>query len=175
MQWYALNKEYVNYLKQYDKYVPNIEYIGKLKCFLGIIFKSKKGFYYFAPLTSYKPKFQTMSNDIDFFKLVGKNGKIYGAIDINNMIPVPKSEYTKITIDNLSEFREFSTNREKKQYWKLLQAELACINEKILQNNAEKLYKFVTKYPNSPLAERCCNYILLEEKSIEYKKIKTNS
>ena len=169
MQWYALNKEYVNYLKQYDKLVPNIEYTGRLKCFLGIVFKSKNGFDYFAPLTSYKPKFQSMSNDIDFFKLVGTNGKIYGAIDVNNMIPVPKSEYTDITLDNLDEFREFSTNREKKQYWKLLQTELLCINERILFNNAEKLYRFVTHYPNSPLAQRCCNYALLEEKCKEYK------
>ena len=78
MQWYALNKEYVNYLKQFDSLVPNVEYTGKLKCFLGIILKSQNGYDYFAPLTSYKPKFQAMSNDIDFYKLVGKNGKIYG-------------------------------------------------------------------------------------------------
>ena len=44
MQWYALSKEYVKYLRQYDRFVPNIEYIGKLKCFLGIIFQSKSGY-----------------------------------------------------------------------------------------------------------------------------------
>ena len=169
MQWYALNKEYVNYLKQYDKLVPNIEYTGRLKCFLGIIFKSKSGYHYFAPLTSYKSKFKIMKNDIDFFKLIGKNGKIYGAIDINNMIPVPKSEYTEITIENLQKFRDFSSNREKKQYWKLLQTELSCINEKIIYHNAEKLYRFVTQYPDSPLAKRCCKYKLLEKKCNEYK------
>ena len=168
MNWYALNKKYVNYLKEFDTLVPDIEYTGRLKCFLGIIIKSKIGYDYFAPLTSYKPKFKTMNNDIDFFKLIGVNKKIYGAIDINNMIPVPKTEYTEITLENLSEFREFSTNREKKQYWKLLQSELSCINEKVICNNAEKLYRMVIQYPNSPLAQRCCNYVLLEEKCKEY-------
>ena len=112
-----------------------------------------------------------MSNDIDFFKLVGVNGKIYGAIDINNMIPVPKTEYLEIKFENLDEVRNFSTNREKKQYWKLLQAELACINERVLCNYAEKLYRLITKYPNSPLGKRCCNFKLLEEKCKEYDKL----
>ena len=66
----------------------------------------------------------------------------------------------------------FSTNREKKQYWKLLQAELLCVNEKIIYNNAKKLYRFVTNYPKSPLAQRCCNFSLLEEKCNEYIKNK---
>ena len=83
MQWYALTKEYVNYLKQYDRFVPNIEYTGRLKCFLGIVFKSKNGFDYFAPLTSYKPKFQEMSNDIDFFKKV-ENTKQIKTINYNS-------------------------------------------------------------------------------------------
>ena len=171
MRWYALNKKYVNYLKKFDKIVPNIDYTGRLKCFLGVIFKDNKGLDYFAPLTSYKPKFITMKNDIDFLKIVGKNGKIYGAIDINNMIPVPRNEYTEITLNNLSTFRNFQNLREMKSYWKLLQTELSCINEKSLLNNAEKLYRFVLKNPNSTLAQRCCNFPLLEEKCIEYCKV----
>lgn len=30
MKWYAINKEYVNYLKQFDAIVPNVDYTGKL-------------------------------------------------------------------------------------------------------------------------------------------------
>ena len=119
MKWYALNKEYVNYLKKYDDIVPNIDYAGKMKCFLGVLLKSNKGMEYFAPLTSYKPKFITMNNDIDFFKIVGTQGKIYGAIDINNMIPVPKNEYTEVLYENISQFRDFKNQRERKSYWKL--------------------------------------------------------
>lgn len=168
MKWYALNKEYVNYLKRYDSFVPNIDYTGRLKCFIGVVFKDNTGIDYFAPLTSYKPKFINMKNDIDFLKLVDKNGKIYGAIDINNMIPVPKSEYIEITYDNLPMFRNFKNRRDQLSYWKLLNTEMKCINEPILLNNAEKLYRFVMNNPNSNLAQRCCNFSLLEKKCTEY-------
>lgn len=172
MKWYALNKEYVKYLKQFDAIVPNIEYTGKLKCFLGVVFTGDNGIDYFAPLTSYKPKFISMNNDIDFFKIVNEEGRIYGAIDINNMIPVPKNEYIEITLYNLPNLRDFDNKREIRSYWKLLQTELSCINEKVLLYNAEKLYRFVVQNPNSPLAQRCCNFPLLEEKCLEYMKEK---
>ena len=72
------------------------------------------GFNYFAPLTSYKPKFDSMKNDVDFYKIVNtETNKIYGAFDINNMIPVPKYLYTELTFENLNEFREFKNMRDK--------------------------------------------------------------
>ena len=46
---------------------------------------------YFAPLSSPKQKHLKMKNDIDFYKL--SNGKL-GAINFNNMIPVPDGSYT---------------------------------------------------------------------------------
>ena len=33
MECYAIDKDYVNYLKKYDELVPNID----LKCFLGVV------------------------------------------------------------------------------------------------------------------------------------------
>ena len=151
INWYSIDKSYVNYLKKYDKNVPNIDYTGRLKCFLGIIIQINS-IAYFAPLTSYKKKFDNMNNDIDFYKIIGKNRKVYGAININNMIPVSKNEYLEITFENLDELRIFKNKRDKKQYWKLLQTELSCINEEIILYNARRLYKYVQKYPNSILA-----------------------
>lgn len=142
----------MKYLKKYDKNVPNIDYTGRLKCFLGIIIQINNSIAYFAPLTSYKNKFDNMNNDIDFYKIIGKNGKTYGAININNMIPVSKNEYLEVTFENLDELRLFRNKRDKKQYWKLLQTELTCINEKIILNSAIRLYKYVQKYPSSVLA-----------------------
>lgn len=168
MNWYALNKEYVNYLKAYDAFVPDVEYIGRLKCFLGIVFKSDNGIDYFAPLTSYKPKFNFMQNDIDFFKIVDDNGRIYGAIAINNMIPVPSSEYVVVTKENLKDLRSFRTRRELNQYWKLLQKELSCVDEQFIMINAKKLLEFVALNPHSRVAKRCCNFKLLEKKCNEY-------
>ena len=62
----------------------NLKNLEKNKKFLKVYKYLLKTAKFFAPLTSYKPKFQTMSNDIDFFKLIGTNGKIYGAIDVKN-------------------------------------------------------------------------------------------
>ena len=168
MHWYALNKEYIYYLKNFDNTVPNIEYIGRLKCFLGIVLKSNHNIEYFAPLTSYKPKFEKLNNDIDFYKIVGQNHKIHGAININNMIPVPKEQYSVITFDNLPDFREFNNRREQKHYWKLLQTELSYINEDLLLNNAKKLFALVKEKPDSHIAKRCCNFSLLEEKCKQF-------
>ena len=109
-----------------------------MKCFIGVILKVN-GFNYFAPLTSYKPKFDSMKNDVDFYKIVNtETNKIYGAIDINNMIPVPKYLYTELTFENLNEFRKFKNMRDKKQYWKLLSREIKLVNGDELNKSADK-------------------------------------
>ena len=93
MKWYAVKKEYIDYLKKWDKKVPNVDYGNRMKCFIGVIF-IKNDIEYFAPLTSFKEKFISMKNDIDFYKITNyETGKIYGAIDINNMIPIPNEMY----------------------------------------------------------------------------------
>ena len=171
MKWYALDKEYINFLKQFDSNVPNIDYVGKMKCFLGVVLETETGYNYFAPMTSYKPKFTKMKNDVDFYKITNKNGKIYAAIDLNNMIPVPKSVCHEITIDNLENFRSFDNQRQKRIYWKFLQKELSYINENVIANNAEKLYRLVTLNPNGYIAKRCCDFQLLENKLYEYEKM----
>lgn len=170
MKWYALNKEYIDYLKQFDNTVPNSNYENHMKCYIGVVLEND-GVYYFAPLSSFKPKFITLKNDMDFFKIVNpETKKIYGAININNMLPVCKGCYSEITYDNLSDFRSFFNEREKKQYWKLLNRELQYIKEDVIKQSAKNLYTFVNNNPDSRLAHRCCNFNLLEEKCIEYEK-----
>ena len=65
MKWYAVKKEYIDYLKKWDKKIPNVDYGNRMKCFIGVIF-IKNDIEYFAPLTSFKEKFISMKNDIDF-------------------------------------------------------------------------------------------------------------
>ncbi|MEF2615497.1 type III toxin-antitoxin system ToxN/AbiQ family toxin [Faecalibacillus faecis] len=169
MKWYAIKKDYIEYLKRWDSKVPNADYGNRMKCFIGVVLEIN-GFNYFAPLTSYKPKFDSMKNDVDFYKIVNtETNKVYGAIDINNMIPVPEKLYTELAFENLNEFRDFKNIRDKKQYWKLLSKEIELINEDDLSAYAEKLYKIVTKTPHGHLAKRCCNFKLLEEKCSLFK------
>lgn len=168
MSWYAIDKKYINHLKKYDNLVPNNDYKNKMKCFLGIILEND-GVQYFAPLTSYKPKFERLKSDIDFVKIKNpETGKIYGAINLNNMIPVTSKNYTEITFENLENFRTFKNSREKKLYWKLLCEEYNFLDEKLILKNAHKIYELKYRKPYNNVSRRCCNFKLLEEKCREY-------
>ena len=103
-----------------------------------------------------------MKNTIDFFKI--KNGEL-GAVNFNNMIPVNKTNYTLLNLDI-----EPLTNSELK-YQKLLKEQLRWLNENYIQikNKSSKLYNL---YKDNKLSDniknRCCNFVLLEEKCNEY-------
>ncbi len=100
MDWYVVDKEYINYLKQFDSKVGYVEYGSKLKLHLGIVMKVQS---------------------LDIY-LLQKEKKI---------------------IDSMQE---------------------------MLYNKAKKLYAKCINSPNSTLTNRCCNFLLLEEKAKLYKK-----
>jgi len=131
MKWYFIDKEYVRYLRKFDKNVPNTDYgNNKMKGFIGIVLITEDNLNYFAPVTSYKTKFLNMPDNIDFIKILDTNGKILSAIDLNNMIPVPKNKCIQITFDNIEDFRIFNSEKEKIQYWNLLNKEIKFINSR---------------------------------------------
>ena len=120
---------------------------------------------YFAPLSSPKPKHKNMKNTIDFFKI--KNGEL-GAVNFNNMIPVKADNYVLIDLN-----KETLTEAENK-YQKLLKEQLAWLNANFYQvkNKSLKLYQMYNAGKlRESIISRCCNFKLLEEKCIEYKKI----
>lgn len=173
MKWYTIDKNYINYLKQYDSKVPNIDYGSKLKPFLGIIFHTND-LDYFCPVTSYKNKFETMKNTLSFHKIVNKKNQVIGALSINNIIPVSNNDRIEITMDNIDTFRDFNSLDEKERYWNLLDIEINIISsiEDILYEKAEKVYSICTKNPNHRLHALCCDFQLLESKCKEYELMK---
>ncbi|MBR1909586.1 MAG: type III toxin-antitoxin system ToxN/AbiQ family toxin [Lachnospiraceae bacterium] len=94
---------------------------------------------------------------LDFIRV-----KNYAVINLNNMIPVPMMVCKQV---------DFSKERNTK-YRDLLRAEyryIKMIRERIWKN-ARLLYNHKIKNGNStPLAKRCNDFVLLEEKSREYK------
>ena len=62
LKWYVVNKEYVNYLKQYDDKVENIDYSSKLKPYIGIIININE-FDYYVPISSAKLKHYKIKED----------------------------------------------------------------------------------------------------------------
>ncbi len=170
MDWYIVDKNYINYLTQFDSRVGYVEYGERLKLHLGILL-TIEDFHYYVPISSAKPKHQKMSNSLDFHKLQDEStGYLYAVLNINNMIPVPDSCLTQLKYNQVENFRSFNNEKEKTDYIYLLQKEKALIDnvQDILQNKAMKLYQRCIAQPKSSLATRCCNFKVLEEKCRSY-------
>lgn len=152
LKLYEVNREYINYL---SAYAPHL-FLNKKKeqknerKFIGIVFVIND-FQYFVPLSSYKEKHKKMKESVDFIKI-----KDYAVININNMFPVPESEYTYVKIQ-----------QEKDLHYKaLLQAEYRVIKTKQsrIKKNAEIVYKHKVENGNeTSLGRRCNDFKILEE------------
>ena len=130
MKLYNVTNDYVNYIKSFDSKVP--ENKDSKRPFVGIIF-TIDGNNFFAPLSSPKPKHLNMKNGADFHKI---NSGHQGAINFNNMIPIPNSELILIDIHSIPD----------ENYRNLLNSQLRFINsnQEALKKKAEKLYQLVT-------------------------------
>lgn len=89
MDWYVVNRKYINHLTQFDSRVGYVESGERLKLHVGILLTIGT-FHYYVPVSSAKPKHKKMSNNLDFHKLQDESsGYLYTVLNINNMIPVP--------------------------------------------------------------------------------------
>ena len=155
MKLVIVQEDYIQYLKQYSKDVK--ENKNSSRPYVGVILKVGNQ-HYFAPLASPKPKHKTMDDKLDFIKI--KKGEL-GAINLNNMIPIP-----------IFLTREIDLLKYDKKYQTLLKDQINWINrnDKKLLKNSLKLYTLITKKKNTIFHKRCNNFKLLEEKSLDYQK-----
>lgn len=174
LKWYVVDKKYVNYLKQYDEKVENINYDTKLKPYIGILITINE-FNYYVPISSVKEKHYKIKEGMDFIKIL-KNNKIIGVLNLNNMIPILDNNVEVLKYKEIEQYREFANNKEKNLYISFLSFELDLINNKMekIKKNAMKLYNEKINNPNSNVSKRCCNFKLLEEKSKLYNKKASN-
>ena len=170
LKWYVVNKEYVSYLKKFDDKVENINYSEKLKPYIGILITINEINYY-VPISSVKEKHYKMNEDMDFIKLM-ENDRILGVLNLNNMIPIDNQNVKVLKYKEIEDYRKFKNDKEKHLYISFLSFELGLINGKIdkIKSNAVELYNEKINRPNSKISKRCCNFKLLEEKCIDYKK-----
>lgn len=155
---YEVDASYIEYL------IPHAPHLFQNKKknqtnsrkYLGIILVVN-GMEYFAPLSSFKEKHKRMSETLDFIKI-----KNYAVINLNNMFPVPKGNYSYVDI---------SKERNLK-YKSLLLAEyryIKSIQEKI-RKNALILYKLkVNEDKQSALTKRCNDFKKLEQLCVSYR------
>ena len=147
MKVYKADAKYCNYLHYYE---PKIPFVGTLLCVNG------KNF--FAPLTSPKQKHLSMKNTQDFLKI--DEGKL-GGINLNNMMPIPKSYLEEIHIKEIKDIK----------YKKMLYMQMEWIekNKVRINNRAKNLYYLVLqKKATQQLINRCCDFKLLERKCQEF-------
>lgn len=74
---------------------------------------------YYVPISSAKPKHNTMSNSVDFLKIESE-GRLLAVINLNNMIPVTDVCLTEIKYNTIDNYRRFNSNDEKVDYIYLL-------------------------------------------------------
>ena len=158
--FYNINSNYCDYLRNYDKNIPYTMDNKATRPFIGIVIKIEHINYY-APLTSPKEKHLKMQNQIHFLKI--DNGNL-GAINFNNMIPVTEDNISKIEIKNIQD----------KDYKNLLENQLSWCNKKQNKQNildkAKKLYDYINN-PNNiknvdrweKIKYRCCDFKKLEQ------------
>ena len=156
MKLVIVQDDYIEDLKQYSKDVTETK--NSSRPYVGVILKVNNQ-HYFAPLASPKPKHKTMEDKLDFIKI--KKGEL-GAINLNNMIPIPIFLTKEIDLLNYD-----------KKYQTLLKDQINWINrnDKKLLKNSSKLYTLITKKRNTIFHKRCNDFKLLEEKCLEYLEI----
>ncbi len=158
-----VDSKYCDFLRKYENKVPYNAGEKELRPFVGILFNIGNC-EYFAPLSSPKPKHSRLANTLDLIKI--DNGKL-GVINFNNMIPVNKSNY------NIIDLNEKTNDKNKSARILLLKNQLRWLNKNRVDiyEKSSNLYK---KYVNNLLPinvrNRCCNFILLEEKCRDYNK-----
>lgn len=162
LQIVKINSEYCNYLRKFDNKVPYNAGTKELRPFIGVLFSIERQ-EYFAPLSSPKVKHKTLKNTLDLIKIDKGN---YGIINFNNMIPVTKDDYEIFDLNKKS--------NDKKEIFRieLLKNQLRWLttNRKEIYTKSKLLYSLYKtgKLPKN-VKDRCCNFILLEEKCKLYK------
>lgn len=161
MKIYAINNEYVRYLKGIDSKVPDV--YGGGKPFVGIIV-SVEGHNYMAPLTSYKIKQDRIRPSMPTCVKLHEHGNPenkLGMIQLNNMIPVLESEVS------LFDFEAQNTN-----YRRLLIKQHVYIKTVIeeIETKALKLHRLVTISNDEFLCRLSCDFKLLEAHYTSYGK-----
>lgn len=154
LNFYDVDPKYANYLRQFDRRVPDIVYSSNNKFVCGIVL-SINGYHYFAPISSNTSKQQTN------ILIKDNKGRVLSSIKFSFMFPAP---------DSVIKLKDFNDIRKTDfAYASLLEMEHKfCIeNEQAICDKAARIYK-VGCDPNHALHQYCCNFPLLEVKCSEW-------
>ena len=109
LNFYNVDVEYVNYLRQFDCRVPYIEYENREKFVCGVVL-SINGCDYFAPISSKTYKQQTAITILD------KDGRELSTIKFNYMFPSPQAVVARMEISDIRKKDSSYANLLQKEY-----------------------------------------------------------
>lgn len=175
MQWYLLNKEYLDYLREFDSFVPSLDgYGGKFKPFFGKLFSVDQLDYY-APISSGKQKHTQIRETSLFYKVYLRNEsdeeklvkKPVAVVDLKHIIPVPATQATPLDNESILNNEAYGNSSEKSKYLVLLRQELNWVNQKESEivENAKKLHMKCMTIESFHIHKKCLNLRLLEQKA----------
>ena len=161
LNFYTVPLNYVEYLKQSEiasrgfSRVPNMDYGNqrKQKFLCGIVLQIHEKDYY-VPVTSFKEQ------KPDNFLIRAANGEVVGSLRFNYMFPVPKQIVTERSI----------VAEPDRAYRALLAQELAYCqrNQDEIRRLAARTYRRVIGGYNPGLVANSCDFLLLEQASLNY-------
>ena len=154
MDFFHVKDSYIEFLRQYDTRVAENKH--ESRPYVGIVVQIGEVKYY-APFTSPKRKHLRMKNAKDFRKIA--QGQ-YGAINFNNMIPVPDSALIvqSIKAEPDLKYRRLLQNQYVaiREDWASIEKTARRLRELVISDEAE-----LSAYDRK-LKFRCCDFSKLE-------------
>lgn len=153
MDFYYINKEYLNYLNKIDNKVPKVDlkHYKHEKYYIGVVLNINDN-NYFAPISSNKNAYPTS------FLIKNSDNQIISSIRLNYMIPVDFNTVNKL---NLNKFK-----KEDIKYYNLLKQERkkCLLGQEKIKKIALKSYNIATKKNKIKFNENIyCDYKKLEK------------
>lgn len=158
LKFYVIDKEYLNYLREYgDEKVPKHDY-KNVKFYTGVVFNINN-YYYFAPISSFHEQQKT-----NFLIKVQDNKsedrmKVSSSVRCCYMVPVPESILKVMDINNYPDVKSRGLIRKELKWCKQHSQEIKKLAEKVYKWGANK---------NSPLSKNCCDFKRLEAAHDKY-------
>lgn len=154
LRLYTISDKYIDFLKKVDTRVQNNK--NRSRPYVGVVLVVDN-YQYFVPMESPKPNHIKIKAGKHIMKI--DDGRL-GLLGFNNMIPVPTSEISIISIDSLSD----------KNYADLLKRQIGFLNEKkkAVYDHANGTYNLVINKKSKFLTSISCDFLSLERACKNY-------
>lgn len=158
LKFYTLTDKYLNFLYAIDDKVHRNYPAPQIKPYVGVLFTIDIH-QYFAPISSYKKKYEKINNNT-IFKIYNRKGtKMLSVIHLNNMIPVLPSEISYLNFNQIQDVKYRNLFRDEYHF--------VVNNQEAIRNRAEKLYNDVKK--GEPFYSKLsCDFAKLEQEYVKF-------